>query len=170
MMGNDLTPWYCLYTRSRHEDVVYQRLTDKKMNAFFPKLEVWSRRKDRRKKIEKALFAGYLFVNENLTHLNWLEILKTPGVVKILGNEAGPIPVPEVQIESIKRILNGKSAVSPFPYLKEGQLVRIVDGPLKGCEGYLSKVKEGREKLIISIDLLKRSVAVEIEGASVEPV
>jgi len=169
-MGNDLTPWYCLYTRSRHEDVVYQRLTDKKMNAFFPKLEVWSRRKDRRKKIEKALFAGYLFVNENLTHLNWLEILKTPGVVKILGNEAGPIPVPEVQIESIKRILNGKSAVSPFPYLKEGQLVRIVDGPLKGCEGYLSKVKEGREKLIISIDLLKRSVAVEIEGASVEPV
>jgi transcriptional antiterminator NusG len=168
-MENDLTPWYCLYTRSRHEDAVYQRLSDKKITAFFPKLEVWSRRKDRRKKIQKALFAGYLFVNENLTHHHWLEILKTPGVVKILGNEAGPIPVPEIQIESIKRILDGKSAVSPFPYLKEGQLVRIVDGPLKGCEGYLLKVKEGREKLIISIDLLKRSVAVEIEGASVEP-
>lgn len=169
-MENNQTPWYCLYTRSRHEDAVYQRLTDKKMNAFFPKLEVWSRRKDRRKKIQKALFAGYLFVNENLTHHNWLEILKTPGVVKILGNEAGPTPVPIIQIESIKRILNGKSAVSPFPYFKEGQLVRIVDGPLKDCEGYLLKVKEGREKLIISIDLLKRSVAVEIEGASVEPI
>ncbi len=169
-MSNDSTPWYCVYTRSRHEEAVYQRLTDKKMNAFFPKLEVWSRRKDRRKKIQKALFAGYLFVNENLTHSIWLEIIKTPGVVKILGNETGPMPVPDIQIESIKKILNGKSAVSPFPYLKEGQQVRIVDGPLKGCEGYLLKIKEGREKLIISIDLLKRSVAVEIEGASIEPI
>jgi len=169
-MENNQLPWYCLYTRSRHEEAVFQRLTDKKMNAFFPKLEAWSRRKDRKKKIQKALFTGYLFVNENLTHHNWLEILKTPGVVKILGNETGPIPVPEIQIESIKRILDGKAAVSPFPYLKEGQLVRIVHGPLKDCEGYLLKVKEGREKLIISIDLLKRSVAVEIEGASVEPV
>jgi transcription antitermination factor NusG len=66
--------------------------------------------------------------------------------------------------------LNGKAAVSPFPYLKEGQLVRVVDGPLKDCEGFLVKIKEGRERLIISIDLLKRSVSVEIEGASVEPV
>ena len=170
MMDKDIAPWYCLYTRSRHEEAVYQRLTDKKIAAFFPKLEAWSRRKDRRKKIQKALFAGYLFINEDLNHRIWLEILKTPGVVKILGNEAGPIAVPLIQIESIKRILNGKSAVSPFPYLKEGQLVRIVDGPLKGCEGYLLKVKEGREKLIITIDLLKRSVAVEIEGASVEPI
>lgn len=170
MMDKDIAPWYCLYTRSRHEEAVYQRLTDKKIAAFLPKLEVWSRRKDRRKKIQKALFAGYLFVNEDLSHRIWLEILKTPGVVKILGNEAGPVPVPLIQIESIKRILDGKSAVSPFPYLREGQLVRVVDGPLKGCEGYLLKVKEGREKLIITVDLLKRSVAVEIEGASVEPI
>jgi len=169
-MENNLAPWYCLYTRSRHEDAVYQRLTDKKINAFLPKLEVWSRRKDRRKKIQKALFSGYLFVHENLTHHNWLEILKTPGVVKILGNEAGPIAVPEIQIESIKKILNGKAAVSPFPYLKEGQLVRVVDGPLRGCEGFLIKIKEEKEKLIISLDLLRRSVSVEIESASIEPV
>ncbi|MBU1205850.1 MAG: UpxY family transcription antiterminator [Proteobacteria bacterium] len=169
-MENSPLCWYCLYTRSRHEDFVYQRLSDKKINVFLPKLEVWSRRKDRRKKIQKALFSGYLFVHENLTHHIWLEILKTPGVVKILGNETGPIPVPETQIESVKKILNGMAAVSPFPYLKEGQLVRVVDGPLKDCEGFLVKIKEGRERLIISIDLLKRSVAVEIEGASVEPV
>ena len=169
-MENNPLYWYCLYTRSRHEDFVYQRLSDKKINAFLPKLEVWSRRKDRRKKIQKALFSGYLFVHENLTHHIWLEILKTPGVVKILGNEEGPMPIPEIQIESIRTILNGKAAVSPFPYLKEGQRVRVVDGPLKDCEGFLVKIKEGRERLIISIDLLKRSVAVEIEGASVEPV
>jgi transcription antitermination factor NusG len=168
--NSESAEWYCVHTRSRHEDAVYKRLSDKKLQAFLPKLEVWSRRKDRRKKIQKALFSGYLFVFEALSARVGLEILKTPGVVKILGNEAGPVPVPEAQIESIKKILNGKAAVSPFPYLKEGQLVRVVDGPLRGCEGFLVKIKEEKEKLIISIDLLRRSVSVEIESASIEPV
>ncbi len=162
--------WYCLHTRSRHEEMVFQRLEDKRIFSFLPKLEVWSRRKDRRKKIQKALFPGYIFVREVLDPLHRLEILKTPGVVKILGNEEGPVAVPEIQIESIQTILGGKSAVSPFPYLKEGQIVRVVEGPLKGCEGFLLKIKEGKEKLVITVDLLQRSVAVEIDGASVEPV
>jgi len=167
---SDRLLWYCVHTRSRHEDVVYQRLADKQIQAFLPKMEVWSKRKDRRKKIQKALFPGYLFVYEMMNPQHGLEILKTPGVVKILGNEVGPMPVPETQIESIKKLLDGKAAVSPFPYLKEGQLVRIVDGPLRGCEGFLVKIKEQREKLVISIDLLQRSVSVEIESASIEPV
>ena len=162
--------WYCIHTRSRHEEVVSQRLEDKRIFSFLPKLEVWSRRKDRRKKIQKALFPGYIFVHEVLDPHHRLEILKTPGVVKILGNEGGPVAVPDIQIESIQTILGGKSAVSPFPYLKEGQIVRVVEGPLKGCEGFLLKIKEGKEKLVISVDLLQRSVAVEIDGGSVEPV
>jgi transcription antitermination factor NusG len=169
-LNSESSEWYCVHTRSRHEDAVYHRLSDKKLQAFLPKLEVWSRRKDRRKKIQKALFPGYLFVYEILNPRLGLEILKTPGVVKILGNETGPVPVPEAQIEAIKKILNGKTAVTPFPYLKEGQLVRIVDGPLKGCEGFLIKIKEEKEKLVISLDLLRRSVSVEIEGGSIEPV
>ncbi len=164
------TQWYCIHTRSRHEDVVCQRLSDKRVHAFLPKMEVWSKRKDRRKKIQKALFPGYLFVYEILSPALGLEILKTPGVVKILGNEKGPLPVPETQIDSIKKILNGKEAVSPFPYLREGQRVRVVDGPLKGCEGFLIKIKEEKERLVISVDLLQRSVSVEIHGASIEPV
>ena len=162
--------WYCLHTRSRHEEVVYQRLTDKGFYTFLPRLQVWSKRRDRRKKIQKALFSGYLFVYEALNPYRGLEILKTPGVVRILGNAQGPLSIPEIQIESIKKILSGESAVFPFPYLKEGQLVRVVDGPLKGCEGFLLKIKEEKERLIISIDLLQRSVAVEIDGPSVEPV
>ena len=162
--------WYCLHTRSRHEEVVFHRLGDKRIFSFLPKLEVWSRRQDRRKKIQKALFPGYIFVREVLDPLHRLEILKIPGVVKILGNQMGPVSVPEIQIESIQTILGGKSAVSPFPYLKEGQIVRVVEGPLKGCEGFLLKIKEGKEKLVITVDLLQRSVAVEIDGASVEPV
>ena len=169
-LNSDSSFWYCIHTRSRHEETVYQRLSNKNVQAFLPKLEVWSKRKDRRKRIQKALFPGYLFVYEILNPRLGLEILKTPGVVKILGNETGPVPVPDAQIESIKKILNGKAAVSPFPYLKEGQLVRIVDGPLRGCEGYLIKIKEEKEKLIISLDLLRRSVSVEIESASIEPV
>jgi len=66
--------------------------------------------------------------------------------------------------------MNGKSAVSPFPYLKEGQRIRIVDGPLKDCEGFLLKKQTEKEKLIISVDLLKRSLSIEIEGASIEAV
>ena len=162
--------WYCVHTRSRHEDAVYQRLSDKKIQAFLPKMEVWSKRKDRRKKIQKALFPGYLFVYEMMNAHRGLEILKTAGVVKILGNEVGPMPVPETQIDSIKKLMDGKAAVSPFPYLKEGQLIRVVDGPLKGCEGFLVKIKEQKEKLVISIDLLRRSISVEIESASIEPV
>lgn len=144
-------------------------MSDKKFQVFLPKLEVWSKRKDRRKKIQKALFPGYLFVYEILSPRLGLEILKTPGVVKILGNETGPLPVPDAQIESVKKILNGKAAVSPFPYLKEGQRVRVVDGPMKGCEGFLIKIKEEKEKLVISLDLLRRSVSVEIESSSIEP-
>lgn len=162
--------WYCLHTRSRHEEVVFERLEEKRIQTFLPRLEVWSRRKDRKKKIQKALFPGYLFVHELLDPYHRLEILKTPGVVRILGNEQGPAPVPDSQIESIQTILNGKTAITPFPYLKEGQLVRVVYGPLKGSEGFLLKIKEGKEKLIISVDILQRSVAVEIDGASVEPV
>ena len=168
---NEMIPlWYCIHTRSRHEDVVYQRLTDKQIETFFPRLEVWSRRKDRKKKIQKALFPGYIFVHNPLDAHDRLEILKTPGVVRVLGNERGPVPVPDSQIESIQTILNGKSAVTPFPYLKEGQMVRVVYGPLKGSEGFLLKIKEGKDKLVISVDLLQRSVAVEMDGASVEPV
>lgn len=169
-MDEDFPLWYCIHTRSRHEEVVYQRLEKKRIPTFLPRLEVWSRRKDRKKKMQKALFPGYIFVHEILDPYHRLEILKISGVVRILGNERGPVPVPDLQVESIKKILDGKSAVSPFPYLKEGQLVRVVYGPLKGCEGFLLKIKEGKEKLIISVDLLQRSVAVEIEGASVEPV
>ncbi len=91
----ELSLWYCIHTRSRHEEVVFLRLEDERMHAFLPKLEVWSRRKDRRKKIQKALFPGYLFVHEILDPFHRLEILKTPGVVRILGNEKGPVPVPD---------------------------------------------------------------------------
>jgi len=169
-MDKNLSSWFCLYTRSRHEEVVQQRLEEKNIHVFLPLIEVWSKRKDRRKKIKKPLFPGYLFFYEKLNPANRLAILKTLGVVKILGNEKGPVSIPEVQIESIRKTLSSQAAISPFPYLREGQLVRVTEGPLRDCEGFLLKIKEGKQRLVISLDLLKRSVCVEIDGISVEPV
>ena len=104
LLNEDSPLCYCIHTRSRHEEMVFQQLEDKRIPSFLPKLEVWSRRKDRREKIQKALFPGYLFVHEILDPYHRLEILKTPGVVRILGNEHGPVPVPDPQIESIQKV------------------------------------------------------------------
>ena len=101
--------WYCLHTRSRHEEMVFQRLEDKRIFSFLPKLEVWSRRKDRRKKIQKALFPGYIFVREVLDPLHRLEILKTPGVVKILDAGATEDGCPYVVTEFGIADLHGRS-------------------------------------------------------------
>lgn len=169
LLLNNQFYWYAVYTRSHHEDKVAHQLKNKSVHTFLPKLEVWSKRKDRKKKIHKALFPGYLFVHDICERNHWLDILKTPGVVRILGDKSGPMPISDVQIESIKKILNGNIAISPFPYLKKGQKVRVVNGPLQGCEGIILDLKK-RERLIISIDLLQRSVSVELNGADVESV
>ncbi len=136
--------WYAVHTRSRHEDKVNLRL-------------------------QEPLFPRYLFVYEMADRYRWLEIVKTPGIVRMLGNGNVPISIPEVQIESIKKILNGKNASTPIPYLKEGQMVKVVNGPLMGCEGIILDLKK-KDRLIISIDLLQRSVSAELDCADLEPI
>ena len=134
-------------------------------------MEVWSKRKDRRKRIQVPLFPSYLFVNVDLTNpYIRLEILKTPGVAYILGNNGKPSPIPESQIISLQTLLKNDVLIKPYPYLKVGQRVRIVNGPLMGCEGILLRMKPNKQRLIISIDLLKRSVSAEIDEFDVEPV
>lgn len=162
--------WYAVHTASRHEQKVCDRLIEKSIHTFLPKMEVWSRRKDRRKRIQIPLFPGYLFVKAYLDSRIWLRILKTPGVAYILENNGKFIPIPENQIAPIRMILENGVLISPYPYLKIGQRVRIVSGPLIECEGILVKKKPNKERLIISIDLLKRSVCAEIHEADVEPI
>jgi transcription antitermination factor NusG len=167
--------WYGIYTRSRHEQQVNQRLTEKAFETFFPRIEVWSQWKDRRKRILKPLFTGYLFVRTELDRYRHVEILETNGVVRVLGNNGqGPLPVPDWQIDSVRRILKVDVAFSYHPYLNVGDRVRVVAGSLAGAEGILlghRSRKSGSSpavKLVVSVDLLNRAIAVEIDATCVE--
>ncbi|MBN1664809.1 MAG: UpxY family transcription antiterminator [Deltaproteobacteria bacterium] len=160
-------PWYAVHTRSRHEDKVYAGLTNKSIHAFLPKIEVWSKRVDRRKKILVPMFPGYLFVElfslDNETKLN---VLKTGGVVRILGKAHGhdPIAVPDEKIDAISRLIKSKVEVQHFQYPKIGEPAKILSGPFSGIEGVVLSTDYEKELFVISIDLLQRSVAIKLEG------
>ena len=160
-------PWYAIHTRSRHEDQVFIGLTQKSYHAFLPKLEVWSKRKDRRKRIHIPMFPGYLFVELlSLGNDTKLDVLKTFGVVRILGKPRGsePIAVPDAKIDAIQRIVQSKVEVQQLQYPKVGEPARIIDGPFKGVEGLVLKTDYDKEIFVIGIELLQRSVAIKLEG------
>lgn len=161
--------WYAVHTRSRHEQKVSGRLTDKSIHTFLPKIEVWSRRRDRRKRMQIPLFPGYLFVNVELDNYICLDILKTPGVAYIVGNNGKCHPIPGNQIVSIQNALAKGALLTSYPYLKVGRRVRVVNGPLTGCEGILLRYKTNKQRLIMSVDLLGQSLSTEIDEADVEP-
>ena len=100
----------------------------------------------------------------------WLHILKTPGVARIVGNQNEPVPIPEEQIDSIRILLDNDVMLTPVPYLHVGQMVRIVNGPLTGVEGILVKSTPEKNKLVVSVDLLQRSLCVELSTIDVEPI
>jgi transcription antitermination factor NusG len=130
-------------------------------------MEVWSKRKDRRKKIMIPMFPGYLFVESaNLDNYVRLDILKTFGVVQILGKARGaePIPVPDEKIDAIRRIIESRVEVQQLQYPKVGEPARIMDGPFKGVEGLVISTDYAKELFVISIELLQRSVAIKLEG------
>jgi transcriptional antiterminator NusG len=160
-------PWYAVHTRSRHEDRACLGLLQKSVHAFLPKLEVWSKRKDRRKKIMIPMFPGYLFVEiATLTNEIKVDVLKTFGVVRILGKSIGsePIPVPDNKIDAIRRIVDSKVEVQQFQYPRVGEPARIIDGPFKGLEGQVLRTDYEKELFVIEIELLQRSVAIKLEG------
>jgi transcriptional antiterminator NusG len=161
--------WYAVHTRSRHEEVVRRLLVGKAIEIFLPRMEAWSRRVDRRKRIQVPLFRGYLFVNVAMDRQVWSEIVRTRGVVRVLGNSGGCVPVPESQIESVRTLLAGETEFRPHPYPEAGRRVRVINGPLAGCHGILLKKGAKRGRLVIAVDIIRQAVSVEIDGADVEP-
>ena len=160
-------PWYAVHTRSRHEDRVHLGLTQKTYHSFLPKMEVWSKRKDRRKKIMIPMFPGYIFVELlSLDNTIKVDVLKTFGVVRILGKPRGsePLPIPDEKIDAIQRIVQSKVEVQQFQYPKVGEPARIIDGPFKGVEGLVLKTDYEKELFVVAIELLQRSVAIKLEG------
>ena len=152
--------WYAVYTVVRHEKTVNSSLAEKYIETFLPLREEVNSWKDRRKRVQLPLFPGYLFVN--LLLKDRLSVLNTRGVVRILGINGNPVPVPVEQIDAIKRVLESKLKYDPYPYFIQGREVVITNGPLQGMRGRILE-RRGSYRLILSIDIIQRSVVVEVD-------
>ncbi len=163
--------WYAVYTKSRYEDKVLSGLLQRSVEVYLPKIEVWSKRKDRKKRIRIPMFAGYLFVDlEDLTNEKKLSVLTTPGVVRMLGKprSSEPFPIPDAQIEAIQRLTASGVELQSWLYPRVGERARIINGPFTGIEGVVLQTDLKKNIFVVSIDLLQRSVAIQLEGFQVE--
>ena len=156
--------WFALWTRSRHEQVVREQLEQKHIEAFLPTITRWSRWKDRKKRIDWPLFPGYCFARFNAHER--LPVLKCAGVVNIISFEGVPAPIPEHEIEGIRQLIDSDLAYDPCPLIREGMMVEVVHGPLKGVIGRLLR-KNDKARLVLSVDLIGQAVSVEVDAADV---
>jgi transcription antitermination factor NusG len=162
----DLTRWYALYVRSRHERVVESGLRGKGYVAFSPFYRTRRRRFDRIAEIDVPVFPGYVFCHFDSNKR--LPILTTPGIVGVVGPGHRPEPVEDAEMASIRTIALSGRPVQPWPFLKSGQRVQLQAGPLMGAEGIFLRVKD-EYHLVVTITLLQRAVSVVVEKDSVAP-
>lgn len=156
--------WYALYTRSHCEQLVCDQLTAKGFDLFLPKIEVWSQRARKRHLIPVPMFSGYLFLRHAMDKASYIEVRKARGLVRVLGERWDKLgTIPDVEIEAIQKVVTAQLPVLPHPYLREGQPVRITQGPLTGVEGILVHTKPAKGLLVLTVELLQRSVAVEVD-------
>lgn len=161
------TQWYAAYTRSRHEKVVAETLQQRTVEYFLPLYETVHKWKNGRFRVQLPLFPGYLFVHIALR--DRLRVLQVPGVVRLVGVNGVPTPLPQGELEIIRSVLSKGIEAQPHPYLRVGQRVRIISGPMEGLQGILLR-RRGRPRVVVSVDLIMRSVALDIDVAQVEPV
>jgi transcription antitermination factor NusG len=158
--------WYAARTKSRHEKKVAEHLAGKGIVNFLPLYKAQHRWKDRVARVDLPLFPGYIFVQFPLKER--LKVLEIPGVANLVSFKGEPAPLPEQEIETLRQGLSANVFAEPHPYLKVGRRVRIKGGPLRGLEGILERKKEDSFRVVISIDLIMRSVLVEVAMADVE--
>jgi transcription termination/antitermination protein NusG len=161
--------WYAVHTRSRFEQKVFDGIHSKSIEVFLPRIQVISRRKDRHKKIYVPLLPGYVFVNSLLEPAEYLNILKTAGVVRLIGFEGKPVPAGNDEINSLMILDGTDRSVQNTGYMSKGDRVMIMEGPLKGLVGFYIKAK-GQGKVVVSVDLLNRSLEVDIEDWALEKI
>jgi len=161
-----LDPWYALRVRPRYERQVAQSIESKGFEVFLPLYLARRRWSDRMKDLELPLFDGYIFCRADLKVR--LPILTTPGVIQFVGLGKTPVPVEESEIEALQRVVQSGAVTRPWPFLREGDKVRVDDGPLRSLEGILLRT-EHDHNLVISVTLLQRSVAVRLEREWVTP-
>jgi transcription elongation factor/antiterminator RfaH len=168
MAGDKLTnAWYALHTRSRFENVVNDGLSKKALSVFLPKISVKSRRKDRHKMIKVPLFPGYLFVKTDLNPYEHVEILKTTGAVRLIGNKAGPVPIADHTIESLKIMVSTDGEVVTGTRFNKGDRVIVINGPFSGVTGIFSRYR-GDGRVVVNIEALGQFAAVHVDEQDVE--
>ncbi|HTV54797.1 MAG TPA: UpxY family transcription antiterminator [Terriglobia bacterium] len=161
----DTGPWHALYTRHQHEKTIADLLTKKGFHVFLPLYNTTHRWKDRTKALSLPLFPSYVFVKGGLDRQ--LQILTTPGVYTILAVAGRAAVIPEEEISAVERLVSSSFEVEPHPFLKCGDRVRVTSGPLEGIEGILIR-KKNSIRLVLSVELLMKSVAVEVDAWAVE--
>jgi transcriptional antiterminator RfaH len=162
----DGLPWFALRVRSQREKNVASYLSARGYELFLPVYTCRKRWSDRTKTVVRPLFPGYLFCR--LDPCNRLPVLKTPWLLQIVGFNRTPVPVDDEELGAIRSLVASGAAAQPWPYVSVGEQVRIKSGILRGVVGVLTQCK-GNHKLVVSVTLLQRSVAVEIDSALVSP-
>jgi transcription antitermination factor NusG len=159
-------PWFAIQVKSRHETNVAAHLGGKGYEWFLPLYKSRHRWSDRFKEMEQPLFPGYVFCRLDL--LKRLPVLVTPGVILIIGAGKTPLPIDDSEISAVQTAVKSGLSSEPCQFLQIGQKVTINSGPLCGLEGIVAEIR-GRQRLILSVTLLRRSIAVQVEGDWVSP-
>lgn len=159
--------WYVLHTKSRFENVVNEGLANKSFEAFLPKVRVRSKRRDRKLLIRVPLFPGYLFVKTDLDPYAHLEILKTVGAVRLIGNRQGPISVRDDTVDSIRIMAQADQPVITGSRFKKGDQVIVLRGPFQGVCGTFVRYR-GSGRVVVNVEALGQWAAVEVDGEDVE--
>ena len=156
--------WFAIWTRSRHEKAVRDQLEGREIEVFLPTFPRWSRWKDRRMRIDWPLFPGYCFARFDPAAR--LPILTCSGVVTIVSFNGELAPIPDQEVESIRTLVESDLQYDPCPFIREGMMVEVVQGPLKGVVGRLIH-KRAHARLILAVELLSRAVSVTVDAADV---
>jgi len=157
--------WLAIHTRHQHESLAARSLVYKGFEVFlpqYPSIRQWS---DRTKELSAPLFPGYVFLRGAPEHQ--ITILTTPGVLGVVGFAGIPAIIPDVEIESVRQTLAHRVHIEPYPFLNCGDWVRVKNGPLEGIEGILVRKKK-QFRLVLSVQLLQKSAAVEVDAWSIE--
>ena len=166
-MKTSMLPWFALQVRARREALVVDHLEGQGLECYLPLYKSTRRWSDRLKEVEQPLFPGYLFCRLNLSNRG--PVLMTPGVQQIVGFGRTPVPVEEREVESIRQVLSSGLPSLPWPYLHLGDRVRVNYGSLVNLEGILVNFR-GSNRVVLSVTLLQRSVALEIDLAWLSPI
>jgi len=161
--------WFAIQTRPRHEKAVANGLQEKGISVFLPLSSAVHQWSDRRRLIQNPLFVGYVFVRVAESSNDRVSILRTAGVTNFVGNRSVGTPIPDSQVEAVRMIVEQGLPFTPHPFLRIGQRVRIQGGSLDGLQGILVAVN-GDQSLVVSVELMQRSLAIRITGYRVEPV